>query len=232
MFINKRKYEELLQRLENKLEEKFREIAGEWNEGSRKLEEIDRSIGQLRTAVQKHDMSMEDLLEKWEDKESERDGIRKQTLEYEQSENMLLGLFESYQEQFWNLKRFADRKDEALSAQMALMEQKLENCRQLCGISIIEECGTEVDYDLHEVIEAVDTAEQDKDKLVAGIINWGYLYKGKVKKKARVTAFRAVKTAGRDDAAADENSDRQNLWNHSGESQQKMKEGYSERWIQ
>lgn len=138
MFISKRKCEELLQRMENRQEEQSCAIAGALSGCSGKLEEIEQNIGQLRTAVQKHDMAIEDLLEKWEAKESEKDSVRGQLLKYEQSEDALLALFESYQEQFWNMKRFAEKKEEAWSAQTALMEQKLERCRQLCGSSI---CG-------------------------------------------------------------------------------------------
>ncbi len=196
MFIGRKQYEKLLQGLEDKLEEKFQAVSRSLGEGGGKLEGIDQDIGQLRTEVQKHNMAVEDLLDEWEDRKSEKDSARKQMLEYEQSEKNLLELFESYQEQFWNLKRFTEQKEEAWSAQTALMEQKLERCRKLCGISIIEECGGKVDYDLHEVIEVVDTAEQDKDKVVAGIVSWGYLYKGRVRKKAQVTAYHAVGVDG------------------------------------
>ena len=176
MFISKRQYEELLQRLESS------------------LEGIGQDIGRFQTAVQKHDMAIEDLLEEWEEKESEKDSIRKRMMEYEQSENLLLDLFVCYQEQMWNMKRFAGRKDETWAAQIALMEQKLEHCRQMCGISIIEKCGVEVDYDLHEVIEVKTTAEPNKDRLIAEIIDWGYLYKGKVKKRAQVTVYHTENT--------------------------------------
>lgn len=192
MFIGKKQYDKLLQSVESVVEEKSRAVFRGVEESSRRLAEIDQNIGQLKTAVQKHDMAIEDLLDEWADKDSQEDSFRKQMQDCEQSENLLLELFEAYQEQFWNVSRFAGKKDETWSVQMSLMEQKLEQCRQLCGISIIEECGIEVNYNLHEVIEAVDTTEQDKDRLIAGIINWGYLYKGKVKRKAKVIAYRVV----------------------------------------
>lgn len=185
MLIGKKRYEELL-------ETKFQVISGRMQENSEKLEEIGRCTEQLRTAVLKHDMAIEDLLEKLEENESEREKSEKRILECRQTEKLLLELFESYQEQFWNLKRLAGEKDEAWAAQMALVGAKLEHCRQLCGISIIEKGGIEVNYDLHEVIEAVDTVRQEQDRLVAEIISWGYLYKGRVMKKAKVTAYHAV----------------------------------------
>lgn len=192
--MGSKQYEKLLQGMESRVEEKLQAIAGSVEKDGRGLEKIEQNIEQLKAAVQKHDMAIEDLLEEWEDKETQKDGFRERLHDCEQSENLLLELFESYQEQFWNLKRFASQKEEAWSAQMALMEQKLAHCRQLCGISIIETCGTEVDYQLHEVIGVVDTTDREKDRMIAEIINWGYLYKGRVKRKAQVAAYRAVDT--------------------------------------
>lgn len=191
MFMSRKQYEKLLQDMEGRVDEKLRTIAGGLTEGGKRLEEIDQNMGQLKAAVQKHDMAIEDLLDEWDSRESEKESFRKQIQEWEQSETLLLELFESYQEQLWNIKRLT-KKEETWSAQIALMEQKLEQCRQLCGINIIEQCGIEVDYNLHEVIEAVDTVERSKDRTVAGIIRWGYLYKGRVKKKAQVTAYHFV----------------------------------------
>lgn len=70
---------------------------------------------------------------------------------------------------------------------------QLEQLRQKCGISIIGQCGDTVNYDLHEVIEAVDTTNPAQDKTIAGIYRCGYIYKGVIKKKAQVSAYRAVK---------------------------------------
>lgn len=185
MFIAKKQFEKLLRDMEDRAEEKWQTAARGW-------EETNQSIGQLKAAVQKHDMAIEDLLEEWEEQETEKDGLRKSMQDCERSGKLLLELFEAYQDQFWNLKRFAEKRDETWSAQIALMEQRLEQCRQLCGVSIIETCGVEADSQLHEVIGVVDTTEREKDRLIAEIINWGYLYKGRVGKKAQVTAYRAV----------------------------------------
>lgn len=158
-----------------------------WNEHSQTL---NQKLSQLQSSVHKHDMAIEDLLDSWEERQSEETHIRNQFREFEQNEQHLLALFDAYQEQFWNLKRFANAKDEAWSAQISLMEENLERSRRLCGIAMINECGTAVDYDLHEVIEVTDTADPTKDKRVAVVYRCGYLYKGTVIKKAQVAAYR------------------------------------------
>lgn len=183
----KRRDEELTKRLE----EKFQALEQATVEENRKLETMNQNISQLQKSVQKHDMAIEDLLEEWDEKKSDEDNIKEKFREYENNERYLLELFEEYQEQFWNMKRFADEKDETWAAQIALMEKGLERCRQLCGISIIGECVSTVDYDLHEVIEVLDTTDPDKDKMIARIYRCGYIYKGQVKKKAQVSAYHA-----------------------------------------
>lgn len=72
------------------------------------------------------------------------------------------------------------------------MEQTLEQYRRSCGITVIAECGAAVDYSLHEVIEAVDTKDAALNKTVASVYRPGYCYKGTVKKKAQVSAYRTA----------------------------------------
>ena len=151
---------------------------------------MNQNFSQLHSDVHKHDMAIEDLLDEWAEKKSDEDDVTARLQESAHTEKLLLELFEAYQEQFWNLKHYAVSKDEALTAQVALMEKNLEHYRRSCAISIIQECGVSVDYDLHDVIEAVDTTDPSLDKTIAEIYRCGYLYKGKVRKKAQAAAYR------------------------------------------
>ena len=156
--------------------------------------QLENRFSQLHSYVHKHDMAIEDLLDEWAEKKSDEEDVMARLQESAQTEKLLLELFESYQEQFWNLKHYAAAKDESLTAQVALMEKNLEHYRRSCAISMIQECGVSVDYDLHEVIEAVDTADPALDKTIAEIYRCGYLYKGKVRKKAQAAAYRLSNT--------------------------------------
>ncbi len=154
---------------------------------------LDRNIRQLQSDIRKHDMAVEDLLDEWEDQKTGRDSLQKHIQESSRTELLLLQLFESYQTQFWNLKHFASEKDSSWSEQIAFMEETLGQYRSSCQISMIQDCGVAVDYELHDVIDAVRTSDPALDKTVAGIYQCGYFYKGTVKKKARVSAYRLVK---------------------------------------
>lgn len=174
-----------------KLEEKISALEKSVTAGNTQLTDINRHLEHLQGTVSEQGMSIEDLLEEWNERKADDDSVREHFRDCEQAEQRLLELFEAYQEQFRNMKRFAGDRDEAWAAQFAMMEKQLERYRRLCGISVIEECGVEVDYGLHEVIEAVDTDDPGLDRIIADIYRCGYLYKGRVRRKAQVAAYRA-----------------------------------------
>lgn len=154
------------------------------------LGDVETHFTQLHSDIHKHDMAIEDLLDEWSEKKSEEDAINVQLKEAGQAEQQLLELFEAYQEQFWNLKHYAASKDESWASQITLMEKTLEHYQRSSAISIIQESGVSVDYDLHDIIEVIDTADPASDKTIAEIYRCGYLYKGKVRKKAQAAAYR------------------------------------------
>ena len=48
-----------------RIEEKLKSLKDGITAGNRQLEDLTEKIGRMQTAVQKHDMAMEDLLEEW-----------------------------------------------------------------------------------------------------------------------------------------------------------------------
>lgn len=172
------------------LKERFHKLETGIAGGNRQLADLNGNMEQFRSALQKHDMAIEDLLDEWAEKKSEEKDIKERFREYEQNECRLLELFEVYQDQLWDMKRFAGTKDDAWASQITLMEDNLKHYLRLCGIDIINECGVEADYSLYEVIKAVDTTDSGKDGQIAEVYRCGYLYKGKVKRKAQAAAYK------------------------------------------
>ncbi len=154
------------------------------------VDETEAYFRQLHSDVHKHDMAIEDLLDEWAEKKSDEDDIQTRLQEADRTEQLLLALFEAYQEQFWNLKHYAVSKDESWAMQISLMEKNLEQYRQNCSIRVIQECGVSVDYNLYDIIEAIDTTDPALDKTIAEIYRCGYVYKGKVRRKAQAGAYR------------------------------------------
>lgn len=190
MFFRKK---ESLEPVIHALEEEIHTLHQEVTASGKQLEHMNQISGQLPSVVSKHNMAIEDLLDEWADKRSGEELMQQTLTQLQQSEKQLLELLEAYQEHFFRLERYAKTNDPALASQLALMAQGTGHCRQLCGIRLIDTEGATVDYDLHEVIEVLPAPSPTQDKTVADIYRPGYLYKGTVKKKAQVAAYRLEK---------------------------------------
>ncbi len=190
-----------IERLETALNENLCELGHQFDHNRGELTQqfqqhfypFESRFQQLHTEIHKHDMAIENLLDEWEEKSSEEESVKLRLKESDEAEQLLLHLFESYQEQFWNFKHYASSKDDTWTSQITLMEKNLEQYRRACSISMIQDCGVSVDYALHDIIEAVDTKDPAQDKTIAQIYRCGYLYKGKVRKKAQASAYRFSK---------------------------------------
>lgn len=151
---------------------------------------LEEGITHLQSAVNKHNMAVEDLLEEWEDKRSEEELASIKIKELEAMEEQFLKLFETYLDQFYDMKRIAGDKDSEWAKQLQFMEAQIEQYQQLCGIVVINSIGVKVDYDRYEVLETAETEDKDLDCKVAQIFRCGYLYKGSVRRKAQASVYR------------------------------------------
>ena len=162
------------------------------------LDALSQQIRQTGTDVRKHDMALEDCLDVLEEQREEETQSQKKIAELESGQEKLLQVLDAYQEQVWNMMRYAAEHDPAWVAQIDLIRNAVRGKQISGGISLIEETGVRVDYALHEVIEIIDTAEEERAQVVAEIYHPGYVYMGVVKKKAKVAAYRYVQTDGQE----------------------------------
>lgn len=172
-----------------KTEESLAKLAKEVKQGQELLEKLSQDVRQAGSDVRRHDMALEDCLEALEEQQEAEKQVRK--LEAEQEK--LLKLLAVYQEQLWGMKRYAEQKDPAWLTQLELVEKAAEGSRLSCGIAWIEETGVQVDYELHEVIEARAVSQEQMDMRVAEVYSPGMICQGSVRKKARVAAYRLEK---------------------------------------
>lgn len=176
-----------------KTEESLAKLAKEVKQGQELLEKLSQDVRQAGSDVRRHDMALEDCLEALEEQqEAEKQG-QKQVRKLEAEQEKLLKLLAVYQEQLWGMKRYAEQKDPAWLTQLELVEKAAEGSRLSCGIAWIEETGVQVDYELHEVIEARAVSQEQMDMRVAEVYSPGMICQGSVRKKARVAAYRLEK---------------------------------------
>ena len=175
-------------------EERLEKILGERVKEQEFLETLSREIRQIGTDVRKHDMALEDCLDALEEQREEETQSQKRIDELEAGQEKLLQVLDAYQEQMWNMMRYAREHDPAWVSQIELVQNAVKGKQISGGIGLIEETGVKVDYGLHEVIETIDTEKEEQSQIVAEIYHPGYAYKGVVKKKAKVAAYRYVQT--------------------------------------
>ena len=192
MFFGKRKSieadtQELMKQVETQLEK----VSESLGEGQKIQEQGIKTLEGFGTDLKRHDMSLEDLLDEWSEKKSDEKEIKEQIRCLKDTEEKLLKLFEIYQEQFWAIHHMASELGDEWKKQMELIVRNTENQIRLCGISPVdEEAGKKVDYAVHEVLEVIETQDSQKDQTVAAVYRPGYVYRGSVRKKAQVAAFR------------------------------------------
>lgn len=203
MFGIRKLLKQILERL-SKLEENQKEITSTDIDRTEKLEQ---ELKQLTTAANRHDIAIEDLLDSWEEMQTAQkeeagkivstlqelsDQDRKMAAEREKS---LLNLLMQTQDQLFALQKAAyDAGAEEWIRQLALAERKLGAVRLPAGFQVIADNQIPVDYGLHEVINLTETDDPALKHLVAEIYTCGYVYQGKVLRKARVSVYRLSKT--------------------------------------
>lgn len=189
-FRNKEEKEAQEQRFRQKVEEQLLQLLDKKEEERSLLENLSQEIRQNSADIRRHDMSLEDCLEMLEEQQEEEKQDRKQVKEFEEERAGLLKLIEVYQEQMWNMRRYAAEHDPAWMPQLELSSEAVKRKEDLCGVVRIEETGGRVDYELHEVIEVRETAQEEQAHTVAQVCQPGYIYRGKVRRKAKVIACR------------------------------------------
>ena len=173
-----------------KTEEMLTKLTEEMKKGQELSETLSQDVRQVGSDIRRHDMALEDCLDALEEQQEEQKESRKQIRKLEAEQEKLLKLLSVYREQLWGMKQYAQQNAQEWLSQLELMEKAAEGARLSSGITWIEEAGVQVDYALHEVIEARAVSGEEKDMRVAQVYSPGMIRNGEVIKKARVAAYR------------------------------------------
>lgn len=190
-FFGKRK--EAKELLHKQMMEQFDVLIGEIQVEKNMLTTLSKDVKQNGTDISRHDMALEDCLDMLEEWGKERVYEQKQRQSLEQEREKLLQMLGTYQEQLWNMKTYAEKNDSAWHQQLLLVEKVVQEKMVFSGITAIDRTDCVVNYELHEVIELIDTEDMNRDRTVAVVYRPGYLYRGEVRKKAQVAAYHLQK---------------------------------------
>lgn len=190
-FFGKRK--EAKELLHKQMKEQFDVLIGEIQVEKNMLTTLSKDVKQNGTDISRHDMALEDCLDMLEEWGKERVYEQKQRQSLEQEREKLLQMLGTYQEQLWNMKTYAEKNDSAWHQQLLLVEKVVQEKMVFSGITAIDRTDCVVNYELHEVIELIDTEDMNRDRTVAVVYRPGYLYRGEVRKKAQVAVYHLQK---------------------------------------
>ena len=172
-------------------------------------EHLAQRVSELSGAANRHDMAIEDMLESWEELQEQAQAERTtlisaltESAQRERQESLarekaLLSLVISAHDRLFELQRTAEEAGAELwLRQLVLAQQKLEEARLPAGFQTVEQSGVPLNFTVHEASGIVPTQDAAQDRLVAEIDAPGYLYKGQVLRKARVSVWRLTESEG------------------------------------
>lgn len=199
MFGSKKILRQILERLQAL--ENAASLSAEKNAQS--SEQVTLRLKELSGAANRHDMAIEDLLESWEELQEKQtqeaqtlasslhDASAREQKEARARETALLNLLLSAHDQLFALqKAAAEAGAEGWLRQFRFAEQKLEETRLPAGFQTVEQVGVPVNYAVHEVVRTAPTQDAARDRLIADVDARGYVYLGRVLRKARVSVWR------------------------------------------
>ena len=205
MFGIRRLLRQILERLSH-LEEA---AASATEKNAQSAEQLAQRVAELSGAANRHDMAIEDMLESWEElqeqTQTERSALVSALTESTQRERQeslarektLLALVMSAHDRLFELRKAAEEVGaERWLRQLTLAQQKLEEERLPAGFQTVEQSGVPVSFPVHEVSGIVPTQDAARDRLVAEIDAPGYLYRGQVLRKARVSVWQLTESEG------------------------------------
>lgn len=191
------KKEQETQKWRASLEDTLHNIASRLHSGleqeHQKIEELNQMVKKIGSDIARHDMALEDMLESLDEKSESERFMSGRVMELNETEEKLLLLITDYQEQLFLIDSSIKNRNsvtDAWESQFALVREKLFLHMTACGITSVSEPFQTVNYDYHEVIKVVDTENEELNRTVAQVYSPGFIYKGKVFKKAKIAAYR------------------------------------------
>ena len=137
------------------------------------------------------------MLEEIQDQQKEKELLEQLLKEKEQKEKALLSLIdccrghtELFQQQLQKTVFQDEENRQAWQQQLQMMDSEIKKLMQQCGMEEVGAPEELVNYDYCEVLEAIDTENENQVGRIAKVYHQGRLYCGKVIAKAQVAAYR------------------------------------------
>lgn len=159
-----------------------------------RCEQIDTLLKDNSRQLKRHSESIEDMLDEGKAQEALSIQYERKIKEDSEKEKSLLLLVCHYQEILSVIEEKLGKSDtqakEGWTEQMALFRKTLLTEFKQCAIEETGLSGETVDYRYHEILDVIDTEEENLHNTVARTYSPGLIYYGKVVKKAQIAVYR------------------------------------------
>ncbi len=173
----------------NELSSGLNGLNGRLDELSQNFDKLDTGLKEWEKTMRSQSDSLEDLLDTMEEQSKGETELEQRLSESSKREQALLDLVCLMRDQMEMIhRRLSD--DAAWSGQFAMMERETGKLLRNAGIQETGIVGEPVDYEIHQVLEAVETDQINQNHTVACVYSHGRIYCGRTLSKAKVSAYR------------------------------------------
>lgn len=194
------KLEEFLRESREQFEDSFKKQNEEWliqraelqkwiEDSKDVLEEIGKKLPDWERTLRRQSDSAEDFMDVCEEHRKQELMIEKKMKEERESEEALVALVCFCREQM-DLIAGSLEKDPVWKDQNHIIEQEAQKYLRAAQIQETGVCGEPVDYEIHQVLNVVETSRKELAGTVAEVYRRGRIWKGKVIRKSQVAAYR------------------------------------------
>lgn len=174
------------------------------NHVSMQMDSLEQRYGESEKMIRRQSDSFEDLLDELQSRQEAQNGQYRQQKETAEKEQAFLALISCIREQLYLLEQnltedasLSEEKKAAWRQQFLIMNREASGFMAPCGITEVGNPGDPIDYDIHNILNTIETPDESKANTVAKVYGRGLFCGGRLVKKADVAAYRQCKNSER-----------------------------------
>lgn len=167
------------------------------NRVSQQMSSLEQRYGESEKIIRRQSDSFEDLLDEIQDQQKEQNSQSGLLKENQQREQAFLALISCIRDQMYLLEQkmteddsLSEEKKTAWIQQFLLMNQEAARYMTPCGLTETGAPGEPVDYEIHNILNIIETQDESKANTIAKVYRRGLFCNGRLIKKADVAAYK------------------------------------------
>ena len=166
---------------------------------SHQMDSLEQRYAESEKVIRRQSDSFEDLLDEIQNQNEEHSRQNLRQKEAAQKEQAFLALINCIRDQMFLLEQkmaeddsLSEEKKAAWRQQFLIMNQEAARLMAPCGLMETGSQGDPIDYDPHNILNAIETQDEAMANTVASVYSRGLFYNGQMIKKADVAAYKKL----------------------------------------